>query len=276
MRTTTLIRLIAAALVLPWFCQTAAGARTQEATAETPALHDPLLQLERETDDLGRSVFAAFLEYDAATLKDALGRIEARLDTDEALESDRYLLAQGYVYLLTIHKFYQQTRPDDPPEAHRDLDPAAVSDQAQEFAKTFAETHPKHSDIHRVEGELISFQIQGMVGGMTKGPLARAAVDRARELDPQNGWALFSQARMHFHNPAFVGGDKELALKEFRQVARSLNRFRVQLYLARAYHAQEMPAQARFWTKKALKTAPGNPEALLFSEQLAESEQERP
>lgn len=267
---------MAGALALFCCWQGELGAEERQQPARTAALHDPLLQLESETDDLGRSIFVAFLKYDAAALLDGLTQIEARLETEQAGEGDLYLLAQGTVYLLTIHKFHQQTGSESAPEVVRDLDSSALSDRAQAFARKYAEAHPRHSDIHRVEGELISFQIKGMVGGMTKGPLARAAVDRARELDPENGWALFSQARMHFHNPVFAGGDKELALKEFRQVAESLERFRVQLYLARAYQSQEMLPQARFWSKKALKTAPGNPEAELFALQLTELMAEQP
>lgn len=236
--------------------------------AEAEGLHDSLKSVEAATDQTGLQVFTTFATYDADGLLKSLAEIESRLETEDAQPLDRYLLAQGYVHLLIIHKFYDRSLPAEMPGVLKELKRDALSEKGQQFARDFAAAHPDHSDIHRVLGELISFQIQGMVAGMTKGPLAREAVDRALELDPKNGWAVFSAARMHFHNPPFAGGDKDLALKEFRQVAESLDRFRVQLYLARAYESREMLSQARFWAKKSLRTAPDNPEAKFFFEQL--------
>ena len=236
--------------------------------AEKESLHDPLSALQEEAGDLGNSLFTDFLKYDAAAIYATLEKLAARQGKADATAVDLYTLGQGYIFLLTIHKFYDKNLPDEMPAVFEGREPLALAETGLGFATAYAEQHPDHSDIQRVRGELISFQIKGMMGGMTKGPLAKEAVRKAAELDPKNGWVTFSQARMHFHNPPFVGGDKDLALKEFREVAGSLNRFRVQLYLARAYEAKEMYSQARFWATKALRTAPENPEALRFMRDL--------
>jgi hypothetical protein len=120
-----------------------------------------------------------------------------------------------------------------------------------------------------VIGELISFQIRGMAGGMTKGPKARKEIDRAREMDPANCWVEFSRARMHFHNPAFVGGDKSKALREFRGLSKQMESFRVSLYLAWTYRAKELLPQAEYWAAKALQQAPDNPEAAWLARTIA-------
>jgi uncharacterized protein HemY len=69
---------------------------------------------------------------------------------------------------------------------------------------------------------------------------------------------------MHFHNPSFVGGDKELALVEFRRIAEDTGHLRASLYMARIYRDREMYTQARFFAKKALRSTPRNPEAILL------------
>ena len=96
-------------------------------------------------------------------------------------------------------------------------------------------------------------------------------------MDPENGWVFFSSARMHYHNPSFVGGDKDLALKELRELQKSMEPFRVRLYLALVYNAKEMYPQARYWALKAKALGPKNLElARLLDEikQRLEEEQE--
>jgi len=212
---------------------------------------------------------ACFARFDDASLLNALKAIEARAGTDEATPLDDYVAAQGRLDLLTMRRFYEKQLPDEMPAVLKDIDPDAFAEQGIALAKAFARSHPGHSDIERVRGELISTQIRGMMGGMTKGPDAKEAIEKSLELDPDNAWAQFSQARMHYHNPAFAGGDKDKALAELRTLAESIHHFRVSMYLAMTYQAKEMLPQARFWALKAQRAAPDNPEVKHVAEGIA-------
>ncbi len=226
-----------------------------------PQYHDPVAAALESSDDLGRSIFEAFESYDADAMLERLQRVEARRGTPQALESDDYMLAVGYLDVLVVQRFFERHDEEHMPTVLRDADLDELAEGGLAAAERYAEAHPDHSDILRVRGELLSYQIRGMIKGMSKGPKARKSIERALEMDGKNGWALYAQARMHYHNPAFVGGDLDLALYEFRKVAESFDHFRVAMYLAAAYRKKEMLPQALFWSQKSLELAPQNPEA---------------
>lgn len=257
------------ALAFLWLVLLVAPVYAEEPQSAPPAqLADPLARFESGADELAKELFAAFLRYDAAALVAGEARLAARMGGAEEVAGDAYLHAQGSVLILVMRRYYEVEDPEGMPAALAGIDPVALAGAGLARAAAFAASHPDHSDIERVQAELLSFQIRDMMSGMTKGPAARAAVGRALAKDPTNGWALFAQARMHFHNPAFAGGDKDLALQEFRRCAEVLGGFRAKLYLARAYHAKEMDTQARFWARKALAAAPDNPEVKRFAAAL--------
>ncbi len=231
------------------------------ARAEERVLADPLAALERDADEVGKEVFRAYASYDVARLTKAVAALEARAGKPGARPDDGWLLAQAHVELLAIHRFYEREAQAGMPAALADVDPAALADRGLEHARAFAAAHPEHSDIERAIGELLSYQIRGMAGGLTKGPEAEAAIDRAVEKDRTNAWARFAIARMRFHNPKFAGGDLDLALKEMRELARALASVRVTLYVAHGYRKKGMLPQALFWVEKSLAIAPENPEA---------------
>lgn len=222
---------------------------------------DPMADLAEALDAPGREILEGFPSYEADRIWKAIETLEARQGTPAAREPDRYVLALGYLELLVIERYHERRDPDSTPALFAGLDLDEVSDRGQAHAVAYAADHPTDSDIHRIRGELISFQIHGMTSGMSKGPEAREAVERALELDPGNAWALFARGRMHFHNPAIAGGDKDLALEELRGVSRAVSDFRVSIYLSMTYYAKGMLPQARFWALKTLRQAPSNPEA---------------
>jgi len=246
------------------------------AGAGEPAIHDPLAALARDLDATAAEVLAAFPAYDAARIASATAALEARAGTPAAGPMDGYVLAQGYLELAVIRRFYETEAPGTMPESLGRYEPDALSEAGLGHARAFAASHAGHSDIARVEGELISLQIRGMTGGMTKGPKARAAIERALEADPGNGWARFAVARMHFHNPPFAGGDLDLALAELREIARGVPSFRVSLYIARCYMRKRMDPQAAYWLEKAREQAPGNPEVERLRAGMRTREGDRP
>src|SRR5690606_37120009 len=100
------------------------------------------------------------------------------------------------------------------------------------------------------------------------------AIDRALQKDRGNAWAHFAVARMHFHNPAMFGGDKDAALRELRILSRTIQDFRVSLYLARCYLWKELPDQARYWARVAQRQAPDNPEVRHLLSQVRGEEED--
>lgn len=269
MNTTERWRLLPLALALA----AALPARAQELT-DTTALRDPMEGLVEQLDEPGREVLAAYPGYDGERILRAVQALEARASTATARPDDGYVTALGYLELLVIRRYYAREDEAHLPAALRDETDDGLAARGLAHALAFAEKNPEHSDVERVAGELISFQISGPVSGMRKGPEARAAIDRALQKDGGNAWAHFAVARMHFHNPAMFGGDKDAALRELRILSRTIQDFRVSLYLARCYQWKEVPEQARYWARVAERQAPDNPEVRALLEQVSAAEEE--
>ncbi len=255
------------------------GATAEEAKAASKAkaaapLNDPLAVMHAKTDAVGRPVVTAFAAYDHAAIRKAIAALEARAGTDGARDLDPYVIAQGYAEIATIRRFYEKYAEDDMPAALGKLDADEIAEKGITQADAFAQKHAKHSDIWRVRGALKASQIRGMTSGFTKGPEALEGISTALRLDPKNGWALFAQGRMHYHNPAIAGGDKDLALKELRSVAKSIDNWRIQHYLSLTYDAKDMLPQAWFWAQKASRSAPKNPEVALHLRAVREKREE--
>lgn len=265
---TTTVRRRLAPLAMALAALSATWPARAQGLTDTTALHDPLQGITEQLDDTGREVLAAYPSFDAARILQAVKAIEARAGTPAARPEDGYIAALGYLELLVIRRHYAREDEEHMPAALRDETDDGLSERGLTHALAFAQKNPKHSDVERVAGELISFQISGPVSGMRKGPEARAAIDRALQKDDGNAWAHFAVARMHFHNPAMFGGDKDAALRELRILSRTIQDFRVSLYLARCYQWKELPAQARYWARVAERQAPDNPEVRALLEQV--------
>lgn len=234
---------------------------------------DPVAVASESTDEIGHSLLEAFERYDADVLSERLDQLEERRATDQALPDDDYIAALGYLDLLVVERFFERHDEEHMPVVLMDADLDELAERGLGAARRYAEANPEHSDILRVRGELLSYQIRGMAKGLTKGPKARKAIEQALEMDSRNGWALYAQARMHYHNPPFAGGDLDEALRELRKVADSFDHFRVAIYLSAAYRKQGMLPQALFWAQKSLELAPQNPEAAwLVGELLSDLE----
>lgn len=229
---------------------------------------DPLEQLRAHDDPLVRQVVEAFPAYDAARLWEAVRGLEARRGTDDATDADGWALAQGYLELLLVQRYFERHDADHLPTVLAEHGREELAERGIAAAEAYRAAHPDHSDVERVLGELISFQITGPISGWTKGPEAEAAVNRALEKDAANAWAAFAIARKLFHNPAIAGGDKDASLETFRRLSRHIAHFRLSLYLALNYRAKGMLPQAFFWAKKAAEQAPDNPEAAGLLEEL--------
>lgn len=270
MRTTPRTLALAAALLAATACLRGALAEETET-----ALHDPMAVLHESTDDVGRALLDAFPAYDHATILKSIAALEKRAGTATATELDPYVIAQGYAEIATIRRYYEKHAEDDMPEVLGEMDADDIAEKGLAHASAFAEAHADHSDIWRVTAELKASQIRGMTSGFSKGPEALEAITKALRLDPDNGWAIFANGRMHYHNPAIAGGDKDLALKELRQVVKSIESWRVYHYLSLTYDAKDMLPQAWFWAQKASRAAPRNPEVALHLRDVREKKEEQ-
>ena len=254
---------------------TAEEAKTASKAKVADTLNDALAVMREKTDTVGRPVVTAFAAYNHVAIRKAIAALEARAGTDTARDLDPYVIAQGYAEIATIRRFYEKYAEDDMPAVLDKLDSDEVAEKGIAQADAFTKTHPEHSDIWRVRGALKASQIRGMTSGFSKGPEALEGISTALRLDPKNGWALFAQGRMHYHNPAIAGGDKDLALKELRKVAKSIDNWRVQYYLSLSYDAKDMLPQAWFWAQKASRSAPKNPEVARHLRIVREEKEER-
>lgn len=260
--------LVGAALFLALgfgFPRDAAAADDAEPTLKADAkLHDPLTDNAKSGDATAQSLVKAIAAYDVAAIESSIQTFEKRAGSTDAHGDDDYFHAQARLSLLQIKRFYETDLKDRMPKSLESIELDPFADATLVIAQRYAAAHPDHSDIQRVIGELYSAKIRGMTGGMTYGPKAKDAIHAALAKDPGNSIAWVCQGRMHYHNPSFAGGDKVLALVEFRKVAESTNDLRAHLYMARIYRDREMYTQARFFAKKALKAAPENPEAKML------------
>lgn len=267
-----------AALIVALGCglhHDAAAADDAEPKLEADAkLHDPLADNAKSGDATAQSLVKAIAAYDVAGIESAIQTFEKRAGTAEAHADDDYFHAQARLSRLQIKRFYETDLKDGMPKSLESIELDPYADATLVIAQRYAAAHPDHSDVQRVIGELYSAKIRGMTGGMTYGPKARDAIHAALAKDPGNSIAWVCQGRMHYHNPSFAGGDKVLALVEFRKVAESTNDLRAHLYMARIYRDREMYTQARFFAKKALKAAPDNPEAKMLLEDAAAHEKQ--
>lgn len=226
-----------------------------------PPLVDPLDALRAQADAVGQRVLDAFPRYDAAAIALALETIEGRIAAAPATAIDRHLAAQACLELAVIHRHYDRNDFDHMPAALSATDAAEWAERGLAHARALETLAPAHADARRLEGELLSFQIRGMVSGMTKGPEAKKAIEKALELDPTNLHATVALGRMYYHNPAIAGGDKERALAVFRDAFERRAHFRASTYIGLCYEVKQMYPQARYWAAKTLELAPGNPEA---------------
>ncbi|MCB9881744.1 MAG: hypothetical protein H6834_08140 [Planctomycetes bacterium] len=208
-----------------------------------------------------RVIVDAFATYDVKAIRAAVAALEGRLAKPPETVNDGYYAALGYLELLVIEKFYRKEDPKAYPESLKGFDVDQASERGRELAAKVLELSPRHGEAMRLLGEFHAHLIAGMMSGMTEGPRAREWIDKARETDNANGWAIFGEGRMLFHNPGFAGGDKPRAQAIFKRLAKEMPHVRVSLYLARSYEHDGMLVKASYWTRKALSQAPTNPEA---------------
>jgi tetratricopeptide (TPR) repeat protein len=161
-------------------------------------------------DRLERAALEGATKELRAIRSELQGRVTAGADEPMV----RYMLA--YVAFRTVNL------PDVPDAERTDLLNDAVS-QLQQVVKR----NPKDAEAHALLGSLYGLQIaqSPIVRGMTLGPRASGALDRAAEIAAENPRVLLLQGVSAYNTPAMFGGGVE---KAERLLRRSLERFAVE------------------------------------------------
>jgi tetratricopeptide (TPR) repeat protein len=105
-----------------------------------------------------------------------------------------------------------------------DREKASLLDDAVAQLQAALKRNPKDAEAHALLGSVYGLQIAAapLVRGMTLGPRANAALDRASEIDATNARVLLVQGVSAFNTPAMFGGGTDKAEQFLR---RSLDRF---------------------------------------------------
>lgn len=105
-----------------------------------------------------------------------------------------------------------------------DKEKTALLDDAIAQLQAVVKRNPKDAEAHALLGSVYGLQIAAapFVRGMTLGPRANAALDRAAEIDGGNPRVLLVQGVSAFNTPAMFGGGTDKAEQFLR---RSLDRF---------------------------------------------------
>jgi tetratricopeptide (TPR) repeat protein len=122
-------------------------------------------------------------------------------------------------YTVAYAAYRMAPLPDVPDKERKDLLDDAVA-QLQQVTKR----NPKDAEAHALLGSVYGLQIaeSPVLRGMTLGPRANAALDRASEIDTSNPRVLLLQGVSAFNTPAMFGGGTDKAAQFLR---RSLDRF---------------------------------------------------
>ncbi|BDD09340.1 hypothetical protein FUAX_17720 [Fulvitalea axinellae] len=123
-------------------------------------------------------------------------------------ENKRWTPAYYAIYTKAISSFVEQD------EDKREQ----TVDGAQELMNGLKEKYPDNSEIMALQGFLYQakLSIKPASRGMFYGPKAERALEKAIELDENNPRAHYLLGRNLKNTPAFFGGGKTKALKEFK------------------------------------------------------------
>ena len=173
----------------------------QQLTGTDPAWNQMTARLERAALEGATSELRA--------IRSELQKRVASAGADEAMV--RYTLAYAGYRMVNL--------PDVPEKDRTDLLNDAVT-QLQQVIKR----NSKDAEAHALLGSVYGMQIaqSPMIRGMTLGPRANGALDRAAEIEGGNPRVLLLQGVSAFNTPAMFGGGTDKAEQHLR---RSLERF---------------------------------------------------
>lgn len=93
----------------------------------------------------------------------------------------------------------------------------ALLERAQDILDPAAERENAIPETHALRGSVIGMRITNMLKGITMGPGADAAIERALEAGPENPRVWLARGIGTLNKPGFVGGGVEPALEQFER-----------------------------------------------------------
>ncbi len=231
--------------------------------AETPSQPEPSVQSLSVEEAQALFVQARKLFYNAASAEDflkareQLQTIEAGLKVSAASNPDDanvfYWLGQVQYTLGELWETQQEKR-----QARQ------YFETCWELAKRAAELNEKLSDAHRLIGDVIGrlIEYKGWRFAASNGPKAKAELERALQLDPQNAMAHLALGQWYFFTPGIFGGNLDKALQAFTQaleLARDEHeKFLAYVWLGQALGKRKETEKAREHFQKALTIYPNS------------------
>lgn len=158
---------------------------------------------------------------DAVVLADSVSRLihQAVITGEtETLETARRLAERGLtVYpehpLLEHHRAAADFRAASR-LAESDMDAAqTLLDRAQDVVDDAVDREGAIAETHALRGSIMGMRITGMLRGITLGPRADRALDRAVEMDPTNPRIWLAKGISTLHKPGFTGGGADRAIE---------------------------------------------------------------
>jgi tetratricopeptide (TPR) repeat protein len=125
---------------------------------------------------------------------------------------------------------------------------------------------PGNAEFYRVLGTLYGQAVTDLVSGLSYGPKARDAVNRAVELAPTSAAMYVARGVGNYYLPAAMGGGAEKAIADFRKaIALNPRDAEAYLWLGVALRKLNRDAEARQAFQKSLQL---NPSRLWAKQQL--------
>jgi tetratricopeptide (TPR) repeat protein len=113
------------------------------------------------------------------------------------------------------------------------------------------------AENYRVLGMLCGQAVTDLMSGLSYGPRAKTAIDKAVELAPRSAAAYLAHGVGNFYVPVQLGGGAKLAIADFRKaIALEPANAEAYLWLGVALHKDNQDAQARQALTKSLALDP--------------------
>ena len=173
--------------------------------------------------------------------------------TDDAAAQYRAALACSYFAEVT-------TELHDRKQARR------IAEQGIKAAERAVALKSDNAEYYRVLGTLYGQAITDMMSGLSYGPKARDAVDKAVELAPKSAAMYVARGVGNYYLPAVMGGGPDKAIADFRKaIALDPRDSEAYLWLGVALRKENKDADARQAFQKSLQL---NPDRMWAKQQL--------
>ena len=172
---------------------------------------------------------------------------------DDAAAQYRAALACSYLAEVT-------TELHDRKQARR------IAEQGIKPAERAVALKSDNAEYYRVLGTLYGQAVTDLMSGLTYGPKARDAVDKAVELAPKSAAMYVARGVGNYYLPAAMGGGPEKAIADFRKaIALDAGNSEAYLWLGVALRKENKAADARQAFQKSLQL---NPDRMWTKQQL--------